>query len=268
MFSESFSIRLIFDTNAQIGLCGLGPHLPEVHSDHGGNPFLSSVQSFYQKLMSASRPCSSQHDYPISVCARFQDSLDPRLITGFHRLFPQHSTVQSLNTAHQRKTLQEMLQAAQQADDDFLTVTRIAREAVGLSQAFSSTATRGVGNQATAGAYPSQAETTLNRYSGGGGYSTDGSTPSGGGKGKRVYSCFGCSGPRPRSEFRDGKHVVICVNANNPGVHENAGTSPQRHGLSQCHQLSYEHSLLISHNPQHGCHPRRMRSRSPMDFCC
>ena len=107
-----------------------------------------------------------------------------------------------------------MLQAAQQAEDDFLTVTCIAREAIGLSQAFSSTATRGVGNQATAGAYPSQAETTLNRYSGGGGYSTDGSTPSGGGKGKRVYSCFGCSGPHPWSEFRDGKHVVICVNAN------------------------------------------------------
>jgi hypothetical protein len=34
-----------------------------------------------------------------------------------------------------------MLQAAQQAEDDFLTVTRVAREAVGLSQAFSATAT-------------------------------------------------------------------------------------------------------------------------------
>ena len=34
-----------------------------------------------------------------------------------------------------------MPQAAQQAEDDFLTVTRVAREAVELSQAFSATAT-------------------------------------------------------------------------------------------------------------------------------
>ena len=148
-------------------------HIRQVHSDRGGNPVISSVQSFYQQLMSASRPFSSQRDYPLTVCARFQDGLDPRLITGFLHLFPQHSTVQSLNAAHQRKTLQELLQAAQQAKDDFLTVTRVARKAVGLSQAFSATTTGGVGNQATAGAYPSQAETTLTRYSGGGGYSTE-----------------------------------------------------------------------------------------------
>ena len=165
-------------------------HIRQVHSDREGNPVVSSIQSFYQQLMSASRPFSSQRDnYPVSICARFQDDLDPCLITGtaFRCLFPQHSTVQSLNAAHQWKTLQIMLQAAQHAKDDFLTVTRVARKAVGLSQAFSATATGGVGNQATAGAYPSQAKTTLNCYSGGGGYSTDGSTPSGGGKGKRVY---------------------------------------------------------------------------------
>ena len=63
------------------------------------------------------------------------------LITGFRCLFPQHSTVQSLNATHQWKTLQEIPQAAQQAEDDFLSVTRVAREAVELSQAFSATAT-------------------------------------------------------------------------------------------------------------------------------
>ena len=41
------------------------------------------------------------------------------MASGFRRLFPQHSTVQSLNAAHQRKTLQEMLQAAQQAEKIF-----------------------------------------------------------------------------------------------------------------------------------------------------
>ena len=76
-------------------------HIRQVHSDRDGNSVVSSVQSFYQQLMSASRPFSSQRDYPVSGCARFQDGLDPRLITGFRRLFPQHNTVQSLNAAHQ-----------------------------------------------------------------------------------------------------------------------------------------------------------------------
>jgi hypothetical protein len=108
-------------------------HICQVHSDCNSNPVVSSVQSFYQQLMSASRPFSSQRNHPVSICAHFQDGLDPRLITGFCCLFPRHSTVQSLNAAHQWKTLQEMLQAAQQAKDDFLTVTCIARKAVGLS---------------------------------------------------------------------------------------------------------------------------------------
>ena len=201
-------------------------HICQVHSHCNGNSVVSSVQSFYQQLMSTSRPFSSQHDYPVSVCAHFQDGLDRDLITGFHRLFPQHSTVQSLNAAHQWKTLREMLQAAQQAEDDFLTVTRIARKAVGLSQAFSATTTGGVNNQATAGTYPSQAETTRTHYSGSGGYSTDRSTPSGGGGSKWVYSCFGCGKTHPWSEFCDCKHVEICLNANNPDVHENVQNRP------------------------------------------
>ncbi len=225
-------------------------HIRQVHSDRDGNTVVSSVQSFYQQLMSTSWPFSSQRDYPISICARFQDGLNPHLITGLCRLFPWHSTVQSLNAAHQWKTLQEMLQAAQQAEDDFLTVTCVARKAVGLSQAFPATATGGVGNQETAGAFPSQAETTLTRYSGGGGYSADGSTPLGGGKGKRVYSCFGCGGPHPWSKFCNGKHVVICVNANNPGVHKNARKNMDcmKANPQECHRANTKRKNLRTAN--------------------
>jgi hypothetical protein len=108
--------------------------------------------------MSASRPFSSQREYPISVCARFQDGLDLHLLTGFHHNFPQHSIVQSLDAAHQCRVLQEMLQATQQAEDDFLMITRVSREAVGLSQAFHASA-KGGGSPVSA--YPSQAETTM-----------------------------------------------------------------------------------------------------------
>jgi len=199
-------------------------HIRQVHNDRDGNPVSSSVQAYYQQLMSASRPFSSQREYPVSVCARFIDGLDPRLLTGFRRNYPNHSVVQSLNAAHQRKVLQEMLQAAQIAEDDFLLITRVSREAVGLSQAFhaSSPAGGGQGNPIV-GAYPSQAELTMQRYAPGGGHSTDGSAnTAGGGRSRRLFACHGCGGPHPWTEFTNGAHVVVCPNKDNPGVRENA----------------------------------------------
>ncbi len=118
-----------------------------------------------------------------------------------------------LNANVQRKTLQEMLLAAQQAADDYTTVQRTAREAVGIGgQSFvSGSDTRGVP------AFPSQAKTTLTRYSQSGG------NQGGCGKGeKRPISCFGCGGPHLWSEYIEGKHVLKCPNKSNPGVQENA----------------------------------------------
>jgi hypothetical protein len=69
--------------------------------------------------------------------------------------------------------LQKMLQAAQQAEDDYGSMQHIAHEAIGFSQAFIAGAV--TGGSPLAPAFPSQAETMLAHYSVGGGYSTDGS---------------------------------------------------------------------------------------------
>ncbi len=176
--------------------------------------------------MGAAHPFSSQRDFPMSVCARFQEGLDPRLQTGFCQYFPQHSVVQSLNATHQQKTLQTMLQAAQQAEDDLHTVQRIAREAVGMSQAFHASATRGI--QTIAGAFPSQAEMTLMRYSSNGKLQAASHPPRGGGL-QRPWLCFGCGGPHPYLEFcgNEGR-VIICPNKDNPGVRENAACNNEK----------------------------------------
>jgi hypothetical protein len=140
--------------------------------------------------------------------------------------------VQSLNAANQRRVLQEMLQAAQQAEDDFLMITWVSCEAVRLSQAFHVTATGGGSPAgAIAGAYPSQAKMTMKRYTQGGGHSTDGSatTAPGGGRGKRFFSsCHGCGGPHPWTEFCDGQHIVVCPNQDNPGMRDNAKKNVDR----------------------------------------
>ena len=200
-------------------------HIRQVHTDKDGNAVSSSVQVYYQQLMNASRPFSSQREYPVSVCARFINGLDPRLLTGFRRNFPNHSVVQPLDAAHQRKVLQEMLQAAQTAEDDFLMITRVSREAVGLSQAFVTTHPgRGGSSNSIIGAYPSQAEDTMRRYATGSGHSTNGSanTPGGDRRSRRPFACHGCGGPHPWTEFKNGELIIICPNRDNPGVCENA----------------------------------------------
>ena len=148
------------------------------------------------------RPFTSEHNYPISLCAKFMEGIDPRLVPGFRRNFPKHNTVVMLCADIQRKTLTEMLVAAQRAEDNFATAQRASREAVGLLQSFVMR-----GDTRSASAFPSQAETTLTKYS-----ATGGSWG-----GKRPINCFGCGRPHPWSEYIEGKHVVICPNKLSPG---------------------------------------------------
>jgi hypothetical protein len=86
------------------------------------------------------------------------------IVPGFRRNYPKHSIVVMLREDIQQKTLQEMLIAAKRDKDDYASVQSVAREAVGLLESFVlSSDTRG------ASAFPSQAETTLTRYSSTGG---------------------------------------------------------------------------------------------------
>jgi hypothetical protein len=135
-------------------------HICQVHVGLDRNQVVSTVQTYFQQLMEATCPFSSNCDFPVSLCACFQDGLDTCLQMGYHCYFPQHSVVQLLNAAHQQKTLQAMLQAAWQAKDDLLAVQRVVREALGMYQAFRAGMVLG-GTPPMAGVYPSQAEKTL-----------------------------------------------------------------------------------------------------------
>ena len=46
-------------------------HIRQVHHDRDGNQVVSTVQAYFQQLMNASRPFSSQREFPISVCQKF-----------------------------------------------------------------------------------------------------------------------------------------------------------------------------------------------------
>jgi hypothetical protein len=194
-------------------------HICQVHTDAAGNQVVITVQAYFQQLMSAAHPFSSQRSFPVSVCQRFMDGLDPRLLAGFCHCFPDHSIIQALDGSHQRRTLQLMLKAAQQAEDAFTLMQCIARDAIGLSQAFPVIGHATGSNQALA--LPSQAETTLSRYSPRGGCSTK-SAAGQGTRTARPLACYGCGGLHPWLEYQQGSYVIICPNQNNPGIKENA----------------------------------------------
>jgi hypothetical protein len=75
-------------------------HIRQVHYDRNGNHVVSSVQAYFQQMMNASSSFSSQQEFPISVCQKFQDGLDPHLVTGFRHFFPDHSVIQLLVLTH------------------------------------------------------------------------------------------------------------------------------------------------------------------------
>jgi hypothetical protein len=98
-------------------------HIRQIHTDAAGNQIVSTVQAYFQQLMSAACPFSSQWwSFTVSVCQWFMDGLDPRLLTGFCHCFTDHSVVQALNGSHQHRTLQLMLKAAQQAEENFTSM--------------------------------------------------------------------------------------------------------------------------------------------------
>jgi hypothetical protein len=133
--------------------------IKQVSIDLNGNLVSALIYAYHTRLMNAARPFTSDQDYPISLCAKFMEGTDPRLLPGFRRNYPTHSVVVMLRADMQRKTLQEMLLAAQRAKDDYTNVQRTAREAIGLGgqSFFSGRDKRGVS------AFPSQSKTLLLR---------------------------------------------------------------------------------------------------------
>ena len=147
------------------------------------------------------------------------DGLDPHLLTGFCCCFPDHSIVQALEGSHKRCTHQLMLKATQQAEDDFRSTQCIARNAIGLSQAFLAIA-HAIGSNHVM-ALPIQAETTLSWYSPQGRRLTK-SAASQGTRTARLLACYGCGGPHTWSEYQQVSSVIICPNQNNQGIKEKA----------------------------------------------
>ncbi len=123
------------------------------------------------------RSFATRKEYPISVCDRFIRGLNRRIIAGFQCMNPQHSTIHALNGTYQRQQLAIILRAAQATKNEVHQVQDIAHGMLG--QGF-------LTNIVGVGAYPSQAEATIQKYKT--------NMKGRGGGTKKPLECWGCGG--------------------------------------------------------------------------
>ena len=175
-----------------------------------GQMVTASVIEYYQRMLNALRPFATERTYAISVCDKFIQGLDQRLVPSFRRLYPLHSTVHNLKGAYQRHQLSIILAAAQSAEDEVKGMQDIARGVLGQGFYANVPADDAV-------ALNSQAERTLARYG-------EGANPTVDGKVRRK-NCFGCGGNH--SWMKDKR--INCPRAGDPEVAKRAAENYKKY---------------------------------------
>jgi hypothetical protein len=192
-------------------------HIRQASAGPDGQLIVVSVHEFVQRVINTSRPFAARKTLPISICNHIICNLDRHIIPSFRKLYPDHATPHDLDGAIQRKKVQEILAAAQQAEDEVHQVQEIARGITGQSFHYAvPPGTPSADTPATpihVGAYPSQAERTLAKY--------EPST----GAAKTPYEriprkCFGCGSPSHGYQDKEGN--ITCPHGHDPAVKANA----------------------------------------------
>ena len=154
------------------------------------------------------RPFISNRTFPVSVCNKFMDGLDPRIRRYFVDRYKDHWKIHDLDATYQIAKLEEIYLAAIGAEEQYRTMNATAREAVGqpIGQTYAMTS-----------AYPSQAENTLARYD---------SSPSHSPRRSKNHKCFGC-GSSDHSWQTNG--IVTCPKKDDPAVQRAAKEGFQKY---------------------------------------
>jgi hypothetical protein len=188
-------------------------HIFQSYIDQDGNHQRLSAQVYYTTFLNAVRSFYDLEEYPIDIAGIFMDHIDPRLAKGFRINYPDFGKARSRNALDQRTLLTDMLGALIKSETSVTNILEVIGDARGGEQFLSNPPPGG-----SAPAFPSVAETTLNRYS-----RRDDSTKGSDTTGSFIErKCFGCGQPHPWAKKEQGKFVVCCPNANKPGIREHA----------------------------------------------
>jgi hypothetical protein len=162
-------------------------HIHQTYKDSAGTLVTTPVFAYYQRVVNPICPFSKDVCFPVSMCNYLIDGLDHRLTSISRHNYPNYGQPHNMLASHQCSQFSIILCTMQSAEEEILTYTSIARNAIG-GQTFHYNAT----------AYPCQDKITLNRYSTEGVKKTEGSNSNAtklGTSPGREFSCFGCGGP-------------------------------------------------------------------------
>jgi hypothetical protein len=123
--------------------------ITQTRLDAEGNPVTSSVAQYYQLLMQAARPFFNQPDFPIDLAFKFIDGLHPDIKNVLQETYPRINDPYDRNSHIQRIAIQQILSAATRAEIHVQNTQAIVSRHIGTQ------------NFHVKGAYPSQAESTL-----------------------------------------------------------------------------------------------------------
>lgn len=173
--------------------------IKQSYIDSDGNRVSSSVFAYHLRMTLAMRPFVSARVFPVSVCNKFMQGLDPRILSYFEQFYPAHNDFHELTGQVQRDKLHLIYMAAIQAENAYIVTTTAARDAVGAApQSYCSPVIP---------AHASQAERTLQRYD-----SASPSPTSKSGRGK----CFGCKSSAHMWMDKEGN--IICPKQHDAGI--------------------------------------------------
>ena len=190
-------------------------HIWQSYVDADNKAVTLSAQAYYTTFLNAIRPFYDLEEYPIDLAGIFQDHINPSLQKGFRTHYPLYGQTRSRTAITQRNILTDMLTALIKAENDISNIKDIIRGEQGGGEQFHS---------ATAQSNPSVAEKTLRKYG------DDTTKVSRDSDGSARMECFGCgSTQHPWSRMVDGKYVVVCPSADQPGIRAKAELEIQKY---------------------------------------
>ena len=191
-------------------------HIWQSYIDADGTQICLTVQVYCTTFLNVVCFFYDLEEYPIDIVGIFMDHIDPSLTKGFCMNYPGFGKARPQAAITQRTLLTDILNALIKAEASLSNILKVVDiNVAGEGEQFLA----GTPSGETAMSFPSIAKQTITRYTGG----NDSTKGSGTTVGRFIkLKCWGCGLPHPWSKKEKGKFMVICPNANKPGIREHA----------------------------------------------
>jgi hypothetical protein len=128
--------------------------ISQTQTDKEGNPVTLGIAQYHSLLMAAARPFFNSKEFPLDLAKYFIDKMHPDIRRVLQETYPQINDSHDRASSAQRKSIQQILILATQAEVRVQNLQSIVKSYVGHQNFICQEAS----------AYPSQAESTISHY--------------------------------------------------------------------------------------------------------